>query len=282
MTLELTIDKRIETCNLTEQLNKVLDERPHIYLEREKNVFEEAKSALKKRKIILWIEGVMGCGKSTLAKKLAEHLDLECFLENPEHHVIAKDLAMLYSGVYEIQCIGAENINQHYLGFRMSDYCEALRRSRSVVLDRISHADDLYMTGFVADKFMTQEQVDAIRRRRNATLAIYKPTNTLTAPIEIVVQLVGEPELFFARKNHRAREVEKATDEGSGVALDYIKRLAGYYQKDPGLAKLLADVGYKGPLIILPQQITEKIEYDPSNLRHLVPLLETITKYAKS
>ena len=282
MAIELLLDKRIETYDLTEQLNKVLDEPPHVYLEREENVFKEAKSALKKRKIILWVEGVMGCGKSTLAKKLAEHLDLECFLENPEHHVIAKDLAMLYSGVYEIQRVGAENINQHYLGFRMSDYCEALRRSRSVVLDRISHADDLYMTGFVADKFMTEEQVEAIRRRRAATLAIYKPTNTLTAPIEIVVQLVGEPELFFARKNHRAREVERATDEGSGVALDYIKRLTGYYQKDPGLAKLLADAGYKGPLIILPQQITEKIEYDPSNLRHLVPLLEAITKYTKS
>ncbi len=272
------LDGKIEIVNLGEALRAVLEEPPHHYLDREGEVFDEAKRALRMRKTILWIEGPMGCGKSTLARYLARHLDLECFLENPDHPVIRTNLQMLYSGDFKTQKCGAVDINEHYLGFRMADYGEALRRARSAVLDRISHADDLYMTGFVEDGFMTQQQVEAIRTRRKNTLDILRPTNTLTAPIEIAIQLVGTAELFERRKNNRARGVEIA--KGSkGVPLSYMKRLTTYYQEAPGLPKLLADAGYRGPMLLVPQEISDGVEFQPNDLKHLVPILETITKY---
>src|SRR3989338_6132361 len=264
----------IQIIDLTEPLKQVIIEPGHLFQARKREVINSTREALAKRKTVIWIEGPLGCGKSTACMDLAEELDLACLLEDPEHPVIKRDLEMLYSPDHDTRSVGAWNVNNHYLGFRLTDYCSALRGSKSAALDRHVVADDLYMLGFIEDRLLTEEQVLAIQVRRRENLKLLEPNNPLTAPKKIIIQFVGDSRTFYERKNKRSRASEKESS-GGGVPHDYIKRLTDYYQDNPSLKKLLDIEGYSGPLILVPQ-IIDEVNFETSNNRHLVPLFEAI------
>lgn len=264
----------IEVISLDKKIREAVREPPRIYLPRFRRVRDIAKRALKDRKTIVWIEGPLGCGKSTLAEILADLLELNCSLENPDAPEIQRYLRMLYSADKEVRKIGAVGVNNAYFPHRMEQYERALRSASSFVLDRIAYADDIYMEGFIEDGLMTREQVNDIGRRRKTEMGMLKPRG-ITAPAQIVIQITGKPVTFYRRKNERGRDVEMESG-GAGVPLPYMRRLTTMYESLP---QRLGSTGFEGQILQVKQELGNDGEFDPANQKHLTPILEAITRY---
>lgn len=264
----------IEIVNLEKAILASIEEDPSRYLPRFNEVKNETREALRERKTLIWVEGPLGCGKSTLAEVLAEKLDIKCFLEDPEHPAIKRYLRMLYSSDKEVRKIGAVGINNAYFPFRMHHYQAALECATSCILDRIAYADDIYMEGFIEDDLMTNEQVADIQKRREVEIGLLRPAN-ITAPKEIMIQIIGKPETFYRRKNKRGRGEEMESD-GGGVPLPYMERLTKIYENLP---KKLETVRFPGHVLQVKQELGNHGEFEPANDRHLTPILEQIRDY---
>lgn len=264
----------IEIVNLEKAILASIEEDPSRYLPRFNKVKNETINALSERKTLIWVEGPLGCGKSTLAEVLAEKLSIKCFLEDPEHPVIKRYLRMLYSSDKEVRKIGAVGINNAYLPFRMQQYQAALECATSCILDRIAYADDVYMEGFIEDDLMTSEQVADIQKRRETEIGLLRPTN-ITAPKEIIIQIIGEAKTFYRRKNRRGRGEEMEGD-GGGVPLLYMERLTRTYGNLP---QKLEAVKFPGQVLQVKQELGIHGEFEPANDRHLTPILAKIRDY---
>ncbi len=266
----------IEIIDLGQKIIECMNQDGSVYLPQYRQAKERAKNVVKERKTIISVEGPLGSGKSTAADVLGVELDLIALLENAEVSQIKRYLSMLYTGNKEIQKVGAVGINNAYLVFRMEQYHRALRAARSVVLDRIAVADDIYMEGFIEDGLMTREQAGEIKKRREEEVRILRANNELTAPKEVVIQLKGTGKFFYNRKNRRARDVEIESG-GKGVPLAYMQRLTERYNEL--LPQLLEESGFKGPLVTIPQEVKNDIEFEPTNGRHMLPLMEFLISY---
>ncbi|MBI4450927.1 deoxynucleoside kinase [Candidatus Woesearchaeota archaeon] len=263
--------------NLDDAIRAIHDEDGSTFLPRYKRVVREAAEAVKQRKGLIFVEGPLGCGKSTLAECLADQLRVTRFMENAEDPEVQRYLSMLYSADNEVRCLGAVGINNRYLSMRMRQYEEALTCAQTAVIDRIVEADEIYMQLFIESGLMTAEQVAEVRRRREAELRILRPVQSRTAPREIVIQITGPAEVFYQRKNRRGRGVE-IEEDGKGVSLEYMRRLTEKYD---GLPALLQDSGFTGQIIRVGQVIKEEVLFDPASGKHLLPILEFIRDYCK-
>lgn len=155
------------------------------------------------------VEGGIGVGKTTLAKKLAERVDanllletiddnpfLELFYQDPERHGLSVQLSFLFSRLKQWQSLIQQDLFHSVV---ISDYLFAK--------DRL-----FAMTNLSDEEFALYDQV-----ARLIAINLPKP--------DLVIYLQSSPEVALHRIRQRNRDMEK------GINLDYLKQVTATYDK---------------------------------------------------
>jgi deoxyadenosine/deoxycytidine kinase len=155
------------------------------------------------------VEGPIGAGKSTLARRLADHLQadlmaedpganpfLQGFYDDPERHALAAQLFFLFQRV---------------------DQLRGLRQS------------DLFRGPTVADFFFDKDELFARLTLSDGEYALYRKIHDHLAPgsvtPDLVIYLQASPRTLAARVRRRAVPYERKVDEA------YLARLSEAYSR---------------------------------------------------
>lgn len=166
---------------------------------------------------LIYVEGIIGVGKSTYCKEIAQRLNyrvieepvktnpyLELFYQNPKEYAYEMQIYLLHRRIGLQQLAAAEALySPHYAGAMLD---------RSLFGDRVFeelHHEDGNISDLQHHAYLT-----AIR---NMQLMIYPPT--------ILVFLDAEPQICLDRIKARSRGCEV------GISLDYLERLTQRYHR---------------------------------------------------
>ena len=172
---------------------------------------------------VIWIEGIISSGKSTLADTLGEKLDMRVIKEpvesNPYLELFYEDMARwawpmqvhLMAERYALQKLAvseAMNVNGPYQG---------------AILDR----------GLPGDRVFAQMLTNAGLIHPLEWMTYTRHFDIMASdlrPPSLIVFLDVDPRAAFERCQGRARAAEKVHEAGTGVTLEYLQSLArGYY-----------------------------------------------------
>lgn len=152
------------------------------------------------------IEGPIGAGKTSLADRLARHLDAETLLEEPTGNAF---LPLFYQDPARY----ALAVQLEFLLQRVRQL-EGLQRragTRPIVADFMIEKDPLF-----AALNLPAAELELYR-------ALYARIAPRAAPPELVVYLQASPEVLLERVRRRRHDYER------GLSLDYLARLAAAY-----------------------------------------------------
>jgi len=161
------------------------------------------------------IAGNIGVGKSTLTKKLAEHLDFKPYQEPVTQNPYLEDF-------YKDMKKWAFHSQMFFLGKRLQDHYEILQEKHSVVQDRSIYenaeifAKNLYLKGFIN------------KRDWQVYQQIYKTCVQILPPPDLVIYLKASTEKIMERIALRGRDFEKS------IKPRYINDLNNLYDKWAG------------------------------------------------
>ncbi len=166
-------------------------------------------------KPIIWVEGIIGAGKSTFAKYLAEKLEfrllsepvnadfLTLFYENPKRWAFPMQIDLLHRR-YAIQKLAAYEVSANLIG--SSKY-------RGCVLDRGLPGDRVFAKLHMLEGNISELEWQTYQRAYEAmTSSLYPPS--------LVLYLDVEPKTALARVKERDRTFERG-----GVPLEYLIKL---------------------------------------------------------
>jgi deoxyadenosine/deoxycytidine kinase len=161
------------------------------------------------------IAGNIGVGKSTLTKKLAQHLKWKAYQEPVAQNPYLEDF-------YKDMKKWAFHSQMFFLGSRLKDHSNILKEKRSVIQDR-----SLYENAEVFAKSLhKQGHINA--RDWKTYQTIYKTcTKVLPAP-NLIIYLKASTEKIMQRIEKRGRGFEKK------ISPKYIKSLNDLYDKWAG------------------------------------------------
>lgn len=167
-----------------------------------KNLLESARHIV--------IEGPIGVGKTSLARRLAEHLDADTLFERPEDNPFL-------ASFYQDQKRYALQTQLHFLLQRldqMRDQPELESLTRPLVRDYLLEKDPLF-----ANITLSEDEYKLYRQ-------IYDrlAPQTTTAP-DLVIYLQAKPETLVARVRKRGVEMERRIND------DYLILLGDGYTK---------------------------------------------------
>lgn len=168
-------------------------------------------------KPLIWVEGVIGCGKTTLCKKVGNRLGLRVIEEpvetNPYLELFYKDQRQYAFGMQMLL------LGRRYAMQQLASYeCTAAGNARGAILDRSLSGDRVFakmhmQSGNISEiDWQTYEELHAIMAR-----SLLPPT--------LLVFIDVQPETAYRRMQVRARGAE------SGVSLDYLVRLREGYRE---------------------------------------------------
>lgn len=162
--------------------------------------------------MILYIEGVVGCGKSTLSEKIGEVLNIPIFYELQNQTTMN-----LLEEFYKDKKRWAFALQIHFLNERFK-MIEEIHKNGSGILDRSIFGDKIFAEMLNEDGYMTDDEYDTYKSLLN------NMNQHIKGP-EALLYIDCDLETAMKRIQIRGREMEQSVDE------NYWKRLNEKYVK---------------------------------------------------
>lgn len=161
--------------------------------------------------LFIGIAGVIGAGKSTLAKALGEHLEMDVYYEPIGDNEYLADFyrdTPRYSFATQI----------YLLNRRFQQHQEIIWRGRPAVQDRTIYEDSIFA------KMLAEEGLMEERDYRTYITLFRNMSNFMCKP-NVIVYLDVKPEASLERIRSRGREME------AGISLEYLSALYRGYEE---------------------------------------------------
>jgi len=193
--------------------------------------------------LFIGIAGMIGAGKSTLAKSLGEHLDIDVYYEPIADNEYLEDFyrdTQRYAFATQI----------YLLNRRFQQHQEIIWRGRSAVQDRTIYEDSIFAK-MLADTGLMEE------RDYRTYLTLFRNMSNFMCKPNLIVFLDVSPEGSYERIQNRARDMEKV------ISLDYLKALhRGYQDFIRDISKVLPVIRIDYDRFATAEEMAEVIERD--------------------
>lgn len=167
-------------------------------------------SAAPARKAFIGIAGLIGVGKSTLAKSLGEHLGLPTYYEPVADNVYLADF-------YEDTSRYSFAMQVYLLNRRFNQHQEIIWRDHGAVQDRTIYEDSIF-----AKVLRDSGMMDA--RDYETYVSLFRNMSNFMCRPTAIVYLDASPKTSYERIKERSRNVE------TGIELAYLERLHAEYE----------------------------------------------------
>jgi deoxyadenosine kinase len=160
--------------------------------------------------LFIGIAGMIGAGKSTLARSLGEHLDLPVYFEPVQDNAYLADFyrdTKRYSFATQI----------YLLNRRFQQHQEIIWRGGGGVQDRTIYEDSVFAKMLVRLELMDQRDYDTY-------LHLFRHMSNFMCRPSVIIYLDVKPERSMERIQERNRDVE------SGITLEYLTALYDGYE----------------------------------------------------
>lgn len=178
--------------------------------------------------LFIGIAGMIGAGKSTLAKALGEHLSLPVYYEPVEDNEYLEDFyadTARYGFATQI----------YLLNRRFQQHQEIIWRGGGAVQDRTIYEDAVFARMLVNIGLMEE-------RDYRTYVSLFRHMSNFMCRPSLIVYLDVRPERSMERIQLRSRGVE------SGISLEYLTALYDEYER------FIADIGRSVPVV--------RVDYD--------------------
>jgi deoxyadenosine kinase len=161
--------------------------------------------------LFIGIAGMIGAGKSTLAKTLGEHLGVDVYYEPVADNEYLEDF-------YRDTATYSFAMQVYLLNRRFQQHQEIIWRGRPAIQDRTIYEDSVFAK-MLADSGLMDE------RDYRTYLQLFKHMSNFMCKPNLIIYLDVDPETSYERMRQRQRDVE------SGVSLDYLTALYAEYER---------------------------------------------------
>lgn len=173
--------------------------------------------------LFIGIAGMIGAGKSTLAKLLGEHLEIDVYYEPVEDNAYLDDFyrdTRRYAFATQI----------YLLNRRFQQHQEIIWRGRSAVQDRTIYEDSIFAKMLAGSGLMDE-------RDYHTYSDLFRHMSNFMCKPNVIVYLDVPPDLSQERIKARGRGNEQ------GISLDYLAALYAGYEE------FIADISRVMPVI---------------------------------
>ena len=178
--------------------------------------------------VFIGIAGMIGAGKSTLAKSLGEHLEIDVYYEPIADNEYLEDF-------YRDTPRYAFQTQIYLLNRRFQQHQEIIWKGRSAVQDRTIYEDSIFAKMLAETGLMDE-------RDYRTYLELFRNMSNFMCKPNLIVYLDVSPERSLERIEMRDREMEK------GISLEYLTALYNGYEE------FIADISRLIPVI--------RVDYD--------------------
>jgi deoxyadenosine kinase len=193
--------------------------------------------------LFIGIAGMIGAGKSTLAKSLGEHLGIDVYYEPIADNEYLEDFyrdTRRYAFATQI----------YLLNRRFQQHQEIIWRNRSAVQDRTIYEDSIFAR-MLADTGLMEE------RDYRTYLTLFRNMSNFMCKPNVIVFLDVTAEGSYERIRSRGREMEK------GITLEYLTALhRGYQSFIRDISKVLPVIRIDYDRFATAEEMVEVIQRD--------------------
>ena len=175
------------------------------------------------QELFIGIAGLIGAGKTTLAKTLGEHLDLPVYYEPVADNEYLADF-------YRDTARYVFSTQIYLLNHRFQQHQEVIWRGGGGVQDRTIYEDAVFAKTLVDQGLMDE-------RDYRTYLSLFRHMSNFMCRPNVIVYLDLSPESSMARVKQRNRDVE------SGISLEYLTALRNEYES------FIRDISKRIPVI---------------------------------
>ena len=193
--------------------------------------------------VFIGIAGMIGAGKSTLAKSLGEHLGIDVYYEPIADNEYLEDF-------YRDTPRYAFATQIYLLNRRFQQHQEIIWKGRSAVQDRTIYEDSIFAK-MLADTGLMDE------RDYRTYLELFRHMSNFMCKPNLIVYLDVSPERSLERIHGRGREME------SGISLEYLTALYNGYEEFIGdISRLIPVIRVDYDRFATAEEMAEVIERD--------------------